>query len=62
MDVFAYGVQPPMSPTFPEWYRTLNTALDPVWTGDQTAEEALTGVATEVQVLIEQGREMLADF
>ncbi len=62
MDVFAYGVQPPMSPTFPEWYRILTAALDPVWTGEQTAEEALTGVEEEVQVLIEQGREMLADI
>lgn len=59
-DVFAYGVQPPMSPTFPEWNRTLNAALDPVWVGEKTAEEALTSVAGEVQALLDQGREMLS--
>ncbi len=61
-DVFAYGVQPPMSPTFPEWYRTLNAALDPVWVGEQTAEEALTAVSGEVQALLDEGREMLENI
>ena len=61
-DLFAYGVQPPMSPTFPEWSRTLNAALDPVWVGEKTAEEALTAVSAEVQALLDQGRAMLENI
>ena len=62
LDVFDYGVQPPMLPTFPEWNRLIQSALDPVWTGEQTAEAALTAIADEAQALIEQGQEMLQDL
>src|SRR5690606_4333499 len=59
LDVFEYGVQPPMLPTFPEWNRLILSALDPVWAGEQTAEEAITAISGEAQALIDQGREML---
>jgi len=62
VNVFDYGVQPPMSPTFPEWYRSLTSALDPVWSGEKSAEEALVGVADEVQTLIDQGHELLQNL
>ena len=59
VDVFAYGVQPPMSPTFPEWNRDLLAALDPVWAGERKAQDALKDVAPKVQDLLDKGREML---
>ncbi|MEM7536781.1 MAG: ABC transporter substrate-binding protein [Chloroflexota bacterium] len=62
LDVFDYGVQPPMLPTFSEWNRLIQSALDPVWTGEQTAEAALTAIAEEAQGFIDQGQEMLKDI
>ncbi|MBI2942228.1 MAG: extracellular solute-binding protein [Chloroflexi bacterium] len=59
VDVFAYGVQPPMSPTFPEWYRELLSALDPVWTGEKKAQDALKTIAPKVQELLDKGRKTL---
>ena len=55
--VFEYGVQPPMLPVFAEWNRLILSALDPVWTGENTAEEALGEIAEEAQVLIEEWRQ-----
>ncbi len=59
LNSFAYGVQPPMSPTFPEWNRIVLSALDPVWTGEKKAKDALPPIAKEVQAKIEEGRKML---
>ena len=59
LDVFPYGVQPPMIPTFPEWNRLILSALDAVWVGDATAEEAIMPIVEEAQALMEEGREML---
>ncbi len=59
LDSFAYGVQPPMSPTFPEWDRIVLSALDPVWTGEKKAKDALPPIVREVQAKVEEGRKMM---
>ncbi len=59
LDSFAYGVQPPMSPTFPEWNRVVLSALDPVWTGEKKAKDALPPIVREVQAKIEEGYKMM---